>query len=374
MPAYQQMGHDSKNLLGNVDGFAGAILSPVNETEADLEIIVAEHRSEGFEFIFDPQLYFPRSNRGRLATWSYFPRDFDTADMSSIRWWHGVVDDVAAATERVGATAVCSPAIIVPRFSDDYYVQMRGYADRLATRAAGKLTVLQSVVAKLDELEDPSRPFELASIVSHTKADGIYLIILCDVRPRDELRNVERLKGAMRLIASLEQAGLPVTVACSSSDVVLWKAAGATSCASGKFANLRRFTAGRFNELEEGGRQVAYWFAEELLAFIRGSDIERVRRLGMPSCGTNPFANQILAQIADEPSKPWVAIGWRQYLYWFADIERRLTARESSSRDLVRTAEKNWQALEEHDIFMEERANDGSWLRPWLRAVVEFDK
>ena len=105
MPAYHQMGHDSQNLLGEVPGFRGAIISPVNETEADVEAMVNAHASEAFEFVFDPQLYFPRrGDRGQLGTWSYFPRDFDTADMTSEAWWAGTLDAIATTAARVGAS------------------------------------------------------------------------------------------------------------------------------------------------------------------------------------------------------------------------------------------------------------------------------
>jgi hypothetical protein len=61
-------------------------------------------------------------------------------------------------------------------------------------------------------------------------------------------------------------------------------------------------------------------------------------------------------------------------MHWFADAEARLTSSAASSRQLVRNAEQNWQTLENNDVFMEERTNDGGWLRPWLRAIVEFNK
>jgi hypothetical protein len=178
----------------------------------------------------------------------------------------------------------------------------------------------------------------------------------------------------MRLINSLETAGLRVLIGCSSSDVILWKAAGATSCATGKFANLRRFTEGRFNEPDDGGRQMAYWFEESLLAFLRASDIPRVQAHDLATAGTNSFAATILAQLASEPSRAWVGLGWRQYMHWFADMEARLSAGTVRPRDLVRAAENNWQTLEQNDVFMEERSNDGAWLRSWLRAIVEFNR
>jgi hypothetical protein len=371
------MGHDSKNLLGEVSGFGGAIISPVNEAEPDVRAMVETHGSSKFEFVFDPQLYFPRRvDRGQLSTWTYFPSDFDTADMTSEAWWSGVVANVAAAAGRVGAKVVCSPALIAAStFTNEYYEAMRGHADRLVESSLPQgLRVLETVIVRLDDLAAPNRALEISSVASNTKASGIYLVLLTDVRPRDELRDVEQLKGAMRLIHQLESSGLPVLVGCASSDVLLWKAAGATSCATGKFANLRRFTPGRFNEQEDGGRQVAYWFEEALLAFLRASDIPRVQEHGIATTTTNPFGDAILKQLSVDPAKAWVALGWRQYMYWFADVERRLAAGETSARALIRAAERNWQMLEENDVFMEERTNDGAWLRSWLRAVVEFNK
>src|SRR4051794_17861980 len=86
--AYHQMGNDSTNLIGAVPGFGGAVLSPVNEAEPAVRAVVERYQSAQFEFVFDPQLYFPQnSNRGQLRTWSYFPSDFETADLGQPSWW-----------------------------------------------------------------------------------------------------------------------------------------------------------------------------------------------------------------------------------------------------------------------------------------------
>jgi len=378
MPTFHQMGNDSQNLLGVIPGFSGAILSPVNEVEADVTAMVAAHSSDTFDFIFDPQLYFPRrSDRGKLSTWTYFPTDFETADLGSAAWWKPIIKELVTTASRVGAKAVCSPAIMGgSTYTNEYYEAMRANGNALVDVAAGSnLRVLQTVVVKLDDMADPKRALEIASVVSNTRASQLYLVFLSQVKPREELRDVEQLKGAMKLIHLLESSGIPVLVGCCSSDVVLWKAAGATSCATGKFANLRRFTPGRFNEADDGGRLLAYWFEEALLAFIRTSDLTRVRAHGIATSETaNSFGKQILAQLETDPIKPWVGTGWRQYMEWFADIERRLANGAVNARDLIRAAERNWQTLEDNDVFMEERANDCAWLRSWLRAAVEFNK
>jgi hypothetical protein len=80
----------------------------------------------------------------------------------------------------------------------------------------------------------------------------------------------------MKLIAALESSGQRVTVASCSSEMILWKAAGATNCATGKFFNLR-FTISRFEQPDSsGGGQLGYWFQEALLGFLRQSDLLRV--------------------------------------------------------------------------------------------------
>ncbi len=61
MGAYHQMGHDSENIVRDVGGYDGAVLSPVNETKDRVRRLLEEHSSSGLEFIFDPQLYFPKN-------------------------------------------------------------------------------------------------------------------------------------------------------------------------------------------------------------------------------------------------------------------------------------------------------------------------
>ena len=70
----------------------------------------------------------------------------------------------------------------------------------------------------------------------------------------------------------------------------------------------------------------------------------------------------------------WGALGWRQFLYWFGDVEFRLRQGAVSALDLVTVADGNWAGIERANLplFMEERQNDGGWVRQWRRALVEF--
>jgi hypothetical protein len=381
MPAYQQLGHQAANLLedARLITYRGAVLSPVNYAPVDLRPICekAIQRRSSIDLVFDPQLYFPRSNRGQLRTWSYFPSEFDTADANAQEWWDGIVNRLVADANELGCTAICSPAEIPRIYADAYYARVVATGQTLQQAVSGSsIRALQTIVVPLSELAARDRALEIASIASGTCCREIYLVIVGTTDPRRELADAEELKGAMLLIAALQSARLSVFVAFASTDMLLWKAAGASNCGTGKFFNLRRFTVSRFEEPKEGGSALPYWCEEGLVAFLRDSDLLRVRQRGLLSSASqaNPFAQEILENLDQKPPNPWIALGWRQYLYWFADAESRVADGELDVSALLKSAEDTWQAIEDAQppLLMAEPRNSGSWLRQWRRALAEY--
>lgn len=375
MPVYQQMGHDSKNLLDAADltAYAGAIVSPVNYTEDQTRAQIERLQTTSFDFIFDPQLYFPQTNRGVLREWSHFPADVDSADQSSMTWWEALVGRVIETGKNLNAHSICSPAIVPRSYTADYYDVLTQVGTLLA-KSSGSCMPVQTLPVPLSDLADRDRVFTIASILSRTECRRIYLIFITDLEPRRELAHAAELTGGMLLISLLEQADLKVLVGFSSSDIVLWKAAGATACASGKFFNLRRFTKSRFEEPAGGGGQLPYWIEESLFAYLRETDVLRARDEGLISDAStrNPFSQQILASI--DRGEPWLALSWRHYMWWFADFEQRMARGEADARSLLQQAENNWLTLQDRDVLFEEPRNNGSWIRPWRQALSDFRK
>ncbi len=380
MAVYHQMGHDTKNLLyiEELSKFSGAILSPVNEAE---DSVVSQinllNEQRGFNTIFDPQLYYPRSERGHLREWSYFPTEVDTADLSSESWWQEVTGKLAEVCARINPKGACSPAFTPVVFQNEYYSMMVRLSDFFSRSLEGTGTSpIQTVIAGLSDLSVPRRALEIASIISRTKADYVYLVFVGTTEPRRELSNPEELKGAMRLISTLEKNDLNVIVGFSSSDFVLWKAAGASVCATGKYFNLRRYTNSRFAEPSEGGQQLPYWFEESLLGFLRESDVIRVRdqRALSEASLSNPFGLQILEILDSAEGQAWLALSWRHYMYAFADLEERISNGSIDIGSLLGQAERRWLTLEDASVLMEEPRNNGQWIRAWRRALVEYNK
>lgn len=376
MAVFHQMGHHSANLLecDECQRYRGAILSPVNYAEEDIGLQIERLSHSGFEMVLDPQLYYPQSDRGLLATWQYFPEDADTADPTLLSWWHSIVDSLMETVRRIRPTAVCAPAVVPRQFNDEYYHLMFRVAQQLTEGLCEDgISVLPTILLRMEDLAIPDRSAQIASIATSLDTNRAYLVFITTADPRREIRETEEIKGAMRLLSYLEGATMSTLVGFSSSDLLLWKFAGAADVASGKFFNLRRFTESRFAPPPEGGGQVPYWFEESLMAFLRESDLVRVRQAELLSESSlaNPAGRRILEKLDTGEGEAWLADSWRQFLWWFDDFERRWTQGDVSADPFLEQVEWNWRRLEDARILMEEPANDGGWIRPWRRAVLE---
>ena len=178
----------------------------------------------------------------------------------------------------------------------------------------------------------------------------------------------------MKLIAALESAGQRVSVGPCSSEMVLWKAAGASHCAAGNFLIS---AVSLCHVLTSQTEVVAV-----SLALVRGVvsllptavRVLRVQGKGLLSEASraNPFSANIIQNIPQK--KAWLALAWRHFLYWFANAEHRLATGAVTAEDLVGIADANWAALETSKprLLMEERQNTGDWVRQWRRALEEY--
>lgn len=383
MSAYLQMGHDTENLVGetDLDEFKGIILSPVNREPERLRENVPMFRRRGdYDIILDPQLYFPRGQREKLISQPYFPCDFDTTDFSTASGWNDVVDKLAAFASELMVDAVASPVSMPRRWTNEFYNTCVETNHLLSLALGCNYRCLLTCLVCLSDLNDPNRAKQIASVLTRYDTGGYYVVIYTDVEPRRELADADGLTNLMLLISSLSQYA-PVTIAYSSSDMILFKAAGAANCSTSKFFNLRRFTLSRFDEPPTGGGgQLPYWFEHNLLAFIREADIKRLQRDGYNDIigglhSGSSSGHDILDFFNNRPGDAWLGQSWRQYLSWFGKTEQVVsTEGVSIVREWLRTAETRWLELNEDELLMDEPQNNGCWIRPWRQALREFSR
>jgi hypothetical protein len=233
------------------------------------------------------------------------------------------------------------------------------------------ISVLLTTVVSFRELAAPGASDRITSVLTRSPLERVYLIFYDDLTARQQWTDTEALVGSMMLIRSLEQAGTKVLVGYCGFDMMLWKYAGASDVATGKFFNLRRFGPERWDESESEGRVVEYWTEPGLITWLRENDVTLLLRRNPELITTdrNPFSQEILAALAANPRLPWRALSWRQYLWWFSNLEAELSQQSEVAVDMLRRTDANWAAVEASRLLLFDRTNDGSWIRPWLNAI-----
>lgn len=387
MSAYHQIGHDSESMVveTELNHFAGAILSPVNYSldETIAQCVRFRQANRSIDIIFDPQLYVPSANRGQLQHWPHKPNDIDTADQSSLDWWKGTTTKIIDVCQSFKPAGLCSPAFLPRIFDDAYYSLLVDIGDATAQQLKNDALLKKqtrpffTALVGLVDLGRSQRYLQVGSILSKYSGKDIYLVFVDDEKPRNERSDSGALEGAARLVRVLSQSGFRITVGFTSSEMVLWKAAGAANVATGKFFNLRRFTRGRWDEEESsGGRNIPYWFEPALLAFIREADLRRYMAEFPidPSHDTNSFSKSILEKLDSSERKAWVADSWRQFLYWFAHCESVIGNDFAKGSEMVSNAVDTWHAVKGAKLRFEEERNNGDWVRAWDIVLNELER
>lgn len=376
MAAYLQQGDRSWGLLEDpeIGGYAGLIVSPVNDGPDAVRSGLArlKEQRDNLEVVLDPQLYNPSSEKGRLSEWPYYPADFETSDHGDPNWWvargRGVVD----AASELGIDAVCTPALFPRNFSDDYYRLVVDVADATYAYAATQgIDTLVTAIICLRDLGDPLRANQIASILSATDCERVYLTFLADdIEPRQPLQDPAALATAVHLVRLLSSQ-LRVHVAFCSHDMVMWKFAGASDVSSGKFFNLRRFSPRRWKEDDGAGRQVEYWNESTLGTVMREQDLARLVRdkwFEGRTFDRNPHSQRIIEMLGSGTA--WFKHSWLQYLRWVANAERDWEA-PANAEEALEMWDKNWEKIERMRVLFTDRRNDGSHVRAWLNAIRE---
>jgi len=380
MASYLQFGHDSWNLLeeDDIGAYAGLVLSPVNDSPTDVQARLARFgvfRDE-LEVILDPQMYNPAVDKGKMDQWAYFSTDYATADHSDVVWWNQRAREIVEQGVQLGVDVVCSPAPCPRVFTDDYYSLMVEVADATKCHAdAHGIQTMLTVIVSLRDLANPSRAMAIASILSRSSCERIYLTFLNeDVPPREPLRDDAGIPTAIHLIRLLSGA-MRVHVAFACHDLVLWKFAGATDISTGKFMNLRRFSPGRWQEEDPGGRQVAYWNEGPLLARLREADVALLLRHGWfdgRDMANNPSEARILEIIRSGARTPWLKLSWMQYLRWAVNMESMLHGSPAVAEASLDAADRSWgEIVDRKRVLFQDRFNNGDHVRAWLNALRE---
>jgi len=277
----------------------------------------------------------------------------------------------------IGANAVCTPAMCARQFDNSYYTWTVDCATRLLPKA-GDMSILLTAVVRLSDVAQKGRAETIASILTSVDIRRCYLVFYDDLTPRTQRTDLDVLRGAGRLIRLLEAAGTRVLIAFSGLDMIVWKGFGASDVATGKYFNLRRFLPSRWEETADEGRVVPYWTDAEFITWFREVDVKLLdsyRLLNRELAQSNPHARLILERIDAGEGEAWVGLAWRQYMYWFEEIERAISRDAQEAVRILERADAAWGRLQsaKPKVLLFDRQNTGEWIRPWLNALATVD-
>ncbi len=345
-------------------------------------------------------MYLPLSERGELPKWRYFKpaKGYEAEDPFALPLWTATVNALAVECALLEQSAVCSPAVANDA-SDDQIGEAVQIGDALADALTGSgMTGLQSAFIRASTLASAGRPETVASILTNGKLDSVYFVPKW-VAKTNELDDAKEMTGFARTLGYVAGERRTLVAFCGP-DMILWNAAGAESVATGKYANQQRWDPTRWEPKKSGGSgSASYYFEESRLTWLRTEDIVRLDTLsydvGLAADPMLPVIRKRIAALQLNPrrtvpvlknGKPvlkrngnpktrregapeWASEGWLQWLWWFAYAERRLTNGETTARELVENAQKNWRWLYARRFLAADVGNDGKWLTAWRTTL-----
>lgn len=376
MSALHQLGHDCRNLLKdpNLKMFRGSILSPMDYDESKTAEIVRDLNTLGLKSIFDPQVYFPKPKKRNLGEWGYFPKEAATYIPDNVEWYVEINRQLVGVSKRLPFTEICSPCRVSRRYDDEYYAKAVEIADDLAQKLTTDTSVLLTLIVDLSLLASDEDVFRICDIVTKSKLNGVYLLLYSNLPGRKELSNQEQVLSVMKLIHILKLNKMSVTVGYASSDVILWKYAGADYCATGKFHNLRRFNNLRWEDIVTGGAMLPYYFSNEFMAFFRKDDMLRLNEEGLLQAGFDNLSSEFLLKAETNSPKNLIKIGWLLYLRWFGTLAQLVDQNQLGVKDYLLRVKQTWSDFRSYRIPLTESENTGFWVESWYSATQEFDR
>ena len=90
---------------------------------------------------------------------------------------------------------------------------------------------------------------------------------------------------------------------------------------------------------------------------------------------SNVWSQRILEVLEHGAGEPWLKYGWRQYMAWFGAAENELSSLGLPEvNEWLKSADQNWLLLDDKGVLMDDRRNDGQWVRCWRQAIQLFGR
>jgi len=241
---------------------SGVILSPHDETPADMQTFVSElaRRRPQPDLLLDPQLYvslIAGAAEGKLPQYGYFRQNLGLRDFATVRNVQSIVRECIDFQRNLELSHILSPTICADSFTDrsaqisltlaqesiDYWQGLRDNRPLLISVVFSELALAHS--QQVSEFLDNISLFE---------TDGFYLLVERNSAVYSQDFHPPRLAQIMRMIYALKRSRFEIVCGYSDFTNLLYAAVNADAGATGWSQKLKRFNRGRFQP-SAGGRR-----------------------------------------------------------------------------------------------------------------------
>jgi hypothetical protein len=390
MAFYVQHGHGKSDKIskaleqGVIDG---VILSPRNESLANMSACIAECRQHDCEILFDPQFYVSTLVPAKDG---YLPQDYKeyyTAGRTSgdfIRakknreYARGTLDVQVA----LGVDGLISPSVIFDSFSDKWSQTALTLADasleyhsELKAPPPLLLTIIfdEAALSSKDELD------KFLDIITAWDVEGFYLVLVRSDSGYSQRFDEARLSHLLYFVHVLGVVN-EYRVICGYSDFVgvLLRAAGASGFATGWYQSLRQFHRKAFLMRKAGGQPSRERYSSlPLVNSIFLSELQSIYEVGaLEQVLSGVDLDAVVKGSAGPEASTWNR-PTSEVHHWqtLAALEDSVAGGSASDLDVLleqlKEASGLYAQLEGQGVQFE-RQTDGRHLGEWIRGITQF--
>ena len=386
MDVYHQAGHNSVWNLGSLieDGAgSGIIFSPVNDRADKILGISDEIKKVSF---FDPQLYLPKSIKGKLSSFEYFPsnfsKSFTTGDFDKEK------REIAKRCLDFQLKNQFKYLVIPSRYYEvlpsNFYEQCEdhliepflGYYQD--TKAQNE--ILLTFIVKQELLMNDERRNELLNwLTGIHDIDGVYLIFENNFLSK-QIKDSAYLYNALILIHSLKINELKVHVGYTNIEGLLYSIADPNSVAMGSYENLRQFDIKRFEDKEKGQVRPPNprLYSRPLFQLMDYGYKDGITKLY--SDWNRVFEDSRYKPLMFKPEYNWHFTKPEPYKHYFLLFSSQVRSLPSNIVDRIillkgsfQKAVQVFKEIESAGVYLDDDSN-GSHLPFWLTTISMFEK
>ncbi len=355
MKLYLQFGYGMKRLCEKNEAAlreCSVVLSPRDLTPGQAIAVGKNLGKTGGRVWFDPQMYAPRSERGRLSEYDYRPQGFQTDSTN----WNTILDRLHALNDDIGTTEFILPCRFLEKIGD---VRDTVRIVEKAMRFSGPK--LASLCLASPILMDPDSTDILLNGIGAWPVDGFYLIA---EHPEHGYfsDNPIWLANLLKLCAGIKAGGKRLVVGYCNQQMLCLSCAGVDAIASGTWANVRSFSLRKFEDEDETVKRKKAWYycpetlSEFSLPFLDVASRNRILSYLRPPAGWNAsFADVLFSGAIPSDTGFNEPAAFRHYLFCLSrqcEEASHPSFRERLSQQLAQLekAKKNLSFLHRHGV------------------------